>query len=296
MIRTLSLLSALVAAALAVIFEDPLLYAAAGLLLLVFLFVIVGGMRRRRRAERIRPATLPTERSAGDDLQDLGILEIRPREAGAPRAEAAVSSPPPAAEPVRAGALPAAIPEESVAPATPTRSIVRIKTVPPRQDPDEVTPEQEARAALTHLLHALLHASGAHTVCLLREEEGPSRRYRIEHIVSRNAYARTEGSFVARVPFADGPEPVLHVLGGDLKLEALRYYREELEALRRMLAVTLTRAGDRYILVADSMEEETLATPRARFLMESTARVIEQVDVRAAAPLPATLPTPPPAE
>src|SRR5690606_10294934 len=76
--------------------------------------------------------------------------------------------------------------------------------------------------------------------------------------------------------------------------ESLRYYREELVALRRLLAVTLAHGGASYVLIADSMEEETLATPRARFLLESTARLIEQVDVKAAAPVPAVLPAPPP--
>lgn len=303
MIRTLSLLSVLVAAALAVTFlEPPLLYVVVGVIAAVFLLVIVSGMRRKRRSERIRPPA-PAGGGGTSSNEELGILEIRPKDPGAARpapgetraaADPLAAETRPAIEPARAATLPGAIPEETAAPATPTRSIVRIKTAPPRQDPDAVTPEQEARVSINHLLHALLHASGAHTVCLLREETGTSRRYHIEHIVSRNAYARTEGSFVARVPFAESPEPSLHVLGGDVKLDALRYYREELEALRRLLAATLTHGGNRYVLAADSMEEDTLATPRARFLLESTARMIEQVDVHAAAPVPSALPTPPP--
>ncbi len=290
MIRTLAALSVLVAAALAVTFlEPPLLYVAAGLLVLLFLFVLLGGMRRKRRPAPVRPAA---DRGSGSDLQDLGILEIRPREKGT-RAAAAPDEAPPAVPEESAGApLPGAIPEEASAVA-PTRSVVRIKTAPQRPNPDEVTPEQEAQAALEHLLNALLHASGAHTVCLLREESGPSRRYHIAHIVSRNAYARTEGAFVARVPFAEGPDAVLHVIGGDVKLGALRYYREELEALRRLLAVSLTRGGQRYVLAADSMEDETLATPRARFLIESTARMIEQVERGAPSPVYAVPSGPP---
>ncbi len=273
-IRTLFLLSALVAAALAVLFDNTVLYIAAGVLALVFVVILVG-VRRRRPA----PSRLPTTRTAApaNELEDLGILEVRPR--GTPSTRPA--------PPVEEGALPeVSIPDEP-APTAPTRSVVRVKTAPPRQDPDVVTPDQEARATLNHLLHALLHATGAQTTGLLREEMTTSRRYHLELIVSRNAFARAEGSFVARTPFATAEQrsPVLHVIGGELTPASLRYYREEL-AIHRLLAVALTYRGTPHVLFADAMEDDLLATPSAQFMLEATARIIEQVHEPASTEVP----------
>lgn len=279
-IRTLSLLSALVAAVLAVVFDNTVLYIAAGVLALVFVVILVGVRRRRRPA----PSRLPTTRAAApaNELEDLGILEVRPK--GTPSTRPA--------PPVEEGTLPeVSIPDEPAAPAAPTRSIVRVKTAPPRQDPDVVTPDQEARATLNHLLHALLHATGAQTTGLLREETTTSRRYHVELIVSRNAFARAEGSFVARTPFATAEQrsPVLHVIGEDLTPASLRYYREEL-AIHRLLAIALTYRGTPHVLFADAMEDDLLATPSAQFMLEATARFIEQVQEPGSADAPPPLP------
>lgn len=153
---------------------------------------------------------------------------------------------------------------------------------------DEITPDQAIKLAVRHMLEALLHASGAHTAVLLRDLTSAStHKYLLQAIASRNAYARTEATFILRQPLTSQSEKdgVQHIrIGGALHASALRYYRDEL-AIREILTVALRMENLPFVLVLDSQEDGLLNQPRTRALLALTARMFEQAGFTLPAPV-----------
>lgn len=235
---------------------------------------------RARRTPSLDGLGVPAYRPRTEDEErrELGIGEIRPRERGA-AASLPVDADDGGSAPAPVVPRPAATVAASQGPPTRARRV--------RRD-DELAPEEAMRATQEHLLNALLLSAGAHTAVLLREEPGASAKYRIERIVSRNAYARPSGTFGAVAPLlpADGKRrTTLHAVGhgSNFPAEALGYYREPLAALRQALATPLTLGGAPHVLVADAMHDGRLGDRRAKTLIEATARLLEH----APAPEPA---------
>ena len=258
--------------------EPPVLIAVAVALALV-LALVLPRLRSLRRASSPEALGVPAyrPRSEEEELRELGIVGVRPRDGASPR----VAAPDPDDDvpgnaPAPVVPRPPATVEASIRAPTRTRRV--------RRD-DDLAPDEAMRATQEHLLNALLFSAGAHTVCLLREDLGTHLRYHIERIVSRNAYARSGGHFVLRTPLlADAPKrrTVLHAVGhgSAFGAENLGYYREPITGLREALVTPLTLGGVPHLLVADAMQAGRLDGPRARTLMEATARLLEH------APLP----------
>lgn len=84
MIRVLFTIVAVVAAILAVLVQEPLLFVASGVSLLVSIVLIVRGVQRRRSSHKQASSTYAKQKEGADeDLNALGILEIKPRNSGA---------------------------------------------------------------------------------------------------------------------------------------------------------------------------------------------------------------------
>lgn len=245
--------------------------------LVLLLVWAVPRLLRARRAPSLDELGVPAYRPRTDEEErrELGIGEIRPRERAAPRPVAPVEDGQDAEE---TGSAPApVVPRPAATVAASQGPPTRARRV--RRD-DELAPEEAMRATQEHLLNALLLSAGAHTVCLLREEPGTHAKYRIERIVSRNAYARPSGAFVAATPLLPPDSKrrtTLHHVGhgSAFPAVALGYYREPLAALRQALVTPLTLGGTPYVLVADAMHDGRLADRRAKTLLEATARLLE---------------------
>ena len=187
MIRVLFSVLAVVVIVLAVVLKEPLLYAAAAVLLLIVGILWIRVLQRRRR-ETMQPYT-PTTTAPPlpeEDLQSLGIMDIRPKEAseqpvgGSNRALRPVAAPPlPLKEFVTHSF------EARPVPAKPSEKAASDATAMPRHD-----------EALVLYLRALRAALGAHTVGLLKQED-ITPDYRVEILVGDGETVQRDEVFSA---------------------------------------------------------------------------------------------------
>ena len=293
MIRTLLLAVAVLATVFALTQDNLAIYIAVAVFVVIVLALFAGSLFRRRRAAADEDdAPVVPKRSELTPERELASLGIQ----GPPRPRDTVArSVPDPEEPD--GAL---APKPVVPPPSPSADGAKAPGARARRPfrDEDLTPDEAARAAQEHLLNALLLGTDAHTVALLRQEDGTPLRYHIERIVSRNAYARPHGAFVARAPFVPPGErrAVLYRMGQNLTADAVKYYREPITALRAVLAVALRVNDAPHVLLADAMQDGRLDTARARTLIETTARLLEGARPDAtAAPLATGMPAEAPA-
>ena len=288
MIRVLASILAIVAILLAVVLRQPLLFVAAGVLAGVVVLAFVLVQRRRHAAER-EVVSVVHDR---DELRALGILEIRPKgKDGAPE-----TGPAPTRTPVSDGAPSDGAPEPVMAPSGEAQVdeadllLTEEEAMHERDQSLRVRQKDPAtfvavasggrlEDVLVPCLHAMRAALGAHTVCLLRQEE-IALRYRIDAIVSQNGFARSHGRFATKVPLlttgmAKRPVTLRHVDEEDLPAKNLGYYREPIAI--RQVALAPVACGDeatQCILLADAREEGGLDGPRPQALIAQFARLI----------------------
>ena len=217
------------------------------------------------------------------ELRALGIMEIRPktRRASSPLFDF-IESPSESASDAAAG--------DGARPASPGGSVQpRPRPVDPDSPEAVAARERLRKEVLIPYLQSLQSAIGANTVCLLRHDNDPLK-YHIEAIVSRNAYARSQGHFKSRVPLltpAIARRPVLTFRIGEKGLpgQNLGYYLEPIAV--KQIAVTdvpgVTATGS-YFLLADTMDDGGLGAPRQHALLSQFARLLGSVlgDERAA--------------
>ena len=292
MLRTLLLVAAVLATVFALTQDNLAIYIAVAVFVVIVLALFAGSLVRRRRAaadeEDLPPVPKRGELTPERELASLGIQgPPRPREVATAR-------------PVAADEPDGALTPKPIVPPTPSPDGAKAPGARARRPfrDDDLSPDEAGRAAQEHLLNALLLGTDAHTVALLRQEDGSPLRYHIERIVSRNAYARPHGAFVARAPFVPPGErrAVLYRMGQNLTPEAVKYYREPITALRAVLAVALRVNDAPHVLLADAMQDGRLDTARARTLIETTARMLEGSRPDAtAAPLATGMPAEAPA-
>lgn len=300
MIRVLFMIVAAVAAILAVLFNKPLLFVAAGLALVVSAVLMARKVQRRRTDHKqVSSKYAPAKEGADDDLNSLGILEIKPRQkaAQAPVEEKA------AATETAAGAETAGksedvtqtspnkkqAPDALAAPPAETngsRSRVgpqatltikeRSQTV--RASVDEET-EGRNKDVLVPFLQSMRAALEAQTVCLLKQSDD-SLHYYIEAVVSLNAYARSGGAFATKVPLIQTRDSksavaVRRVADDDFPAGNLGYYREAI-AVRNLAVSAVPRptAASSYFVLSDSMQEGHFDQPRRRTLVNHFARLL----------------------
>lgn len=205
------------------------------------------------------------------ELRALGIMDIRPR-------ERRPSSP----------ILEAELSESRTGNNGGSAQVASASAQPKRKVEDPESPEAIAnkerirKEILTPYLQSLQSAIGANTVCLLRHDDDPLK-YHIEAIVSKNAYARSQGHFRTRVPLltpAIARRPVLTFRIGEkgLATSNLGYYLEPI-AVKQIAVTDVPRKAESisYFLLADTMEEGGIASTRQHALLSQYARVLGTV-------------------
>ena len=260
MIRAMLWLLSLIELLLGFTLSQPWLYVAGAALLLVLVVVALVGWLRRRRRRKTPPVVIPPPPSSPEEeLQSLGILEIRPR----PRTRPS-ESPAPETKPETAAS--GLTPSETASSGPEAPGIPKVAAETPAEKSasrsEEVIPsasEEVRDPVLTPCLDALRAALEAQTVALLVQED-VSLEYRVVGISSVVAGEVPPGwTFTAPVPLlapsmVDRPVTVREV-SGEL-YEALGYYVETPPRVVEMALspIPFTREGALYFLVADAPE------------------------------------------
>lgn len=282
MLRILFSVLAVVAAVLAYIFEMPVLYAVAVVLLLVAVILLVMAVRKRRREAR-EPYVPPRRaETPEDELKSLGIMDIRPRGASS-EAETTPDEEPAPADDQESRTLTAAATPDRVASTeangqgTSTPASTTSASKGPR-------PTQGSRArrdeVLAPLLDALRHALGAHTVCLLHQED-IAPQYHIEALVSGTTEVQRRGSFRTNTPLltptlAERAVTVRHVGDEGIAAAHLGYYHAR-PAVREVALAPVPRPADdpsTYFLMADAEKSDRLGAARSRKVLAQFARTV----------------------
>lgn len=285
MIRVLFIVLAMVATILAFVLDLSMLYAVAGVLLLLAVIAHVVTMQRRHReaSKPYAPKPKPeAEASSDDDLKSLGIMDIRPRSESTAEAERDMPSTSPGTASAEAvttteeddGAVPEAAPaeERNGAHPGPSRDAAAVTSPRPKN-------RDRRRDVLQPYLQSIQAATGALTVCLLKQED-IEPRYHIEALVSRHSPVQREGSFMAKAPLLTASMgqqavSVRHVGSSGVPLTSLGYYREPVGVRQVALApVSRPNHPDMYVLVADATEDHLLDAQRQRALLAQFAQTL----------------------
>lgn len=139
--------------------------------------------------------------------------------------------------------------------------------------------ERMRKEVLSPYLQSLQSAIGANTVCLLRHDDDPLK-YHIEAIVSKNAYARSQGHFRSRVPLltpAIARRPVLTFRIGEKGIASsnLGYYLEPI-AVKQIAVTNVPRREDAesFFLLVDTMDEGGVAADRQHSILSQYANLL----------------------
>ena len=272
MLRVLFSVLAVVTAVIAYIIDELWLYAVAAGLLLVAVSLLVVAMRKRRREASEPYVQQQRVSTPEEELQALGIMDIRPRGKKLPDEEK------PGQEDV------AAVEEEVDAREATGREQETPEKPPAGQRGGTARPTQALRErhddVLKPLLRSLRHAVGAHTVCLLRQED-IAPQYRIVALASGTTEVQTRGSFRTSTPLltptlAERPVTVRHVGDGGIAAASLGYYHAR-PAVREVALAPVPRPADdpaTYFLVADAEESDRLGRARSRKILAQFARTV----------------------
>ncbi len=271
MIQTMLWLLSMVELLLGFVLSQPWLYVAGAVLLLVLLVVaLIGWVHRRRR----KPAFTvpPPPASPEEELQSLGILEIRPRPKGC-------SSEAQSAEQASTPSSPEDASDEKVvaetAPEATEATRVHSEAAP------APSPEEASDPVLTHCLAALRAALEAQTVVLLVQED-VSLEYRVLGSSSAIGGVRRSGTFSVAVPLlvpsmVDRPVSLREV-SGEL-YEALGYYTDVPPRVAELALapIPFTREGALYFLLADAPEPGRFDRLSASTLLVEFGRLLATV-------------------
>ncbi|NBC18350.1 MAG: hypothetical protein GVY18_13655 [Bacteroidetes bacterium] len=250
------------------------LYAVAAGLLLVAAVLLVMAMRKRRRESSEPYVPAQRDETPEDELKSLGIMDIRPREASSKKEAAGSDDPAPADTETAPNGAP---PQK---PASASSENHRRETAAASSEKPRPTQTTRSRRddVMVPLLTSLRHALGAHTVCLLRQDD-MAPQYHIEALVSGTTEVQTRGSFRTNTPLltptrAERPVTVRHVGDGGIAAAHLGYYHAR-PAVREVALAPVPRPADdpaTYFLVADAEAPEHLGPAHARQLLTQFAR------------------------
>ncbi len=256
--------------------SQPWLYVAGAALLLALLMIAVVRWLRRRRRKQLPVVIPPPPASPEEELQALGILEIRPRprtrssEASAETTPKAIVSEPTSSESA------AVEPEVPQSQETAAKALAKKASQSEKSEP--LVSEEVRDPVLTPCLDALRAALEAQTVVLLVQED-MSLEYRVLAISSEVGGAPPGWTFTASVPLlapsmVDRPVTVREV-SGEL-YEALGYYTETLPRVAEVALspIPFTREGALYFLVADAPEQRRFDRLSASTLLIEFGRLL----------------------
>ncbi|MCS3641971.1 GGDEF domain-containing protein [Salinibacter ruber] len=279
MVRFLLVLLAVLVVGLAVLFGRPWLYVATGL-------ILVGGLGGlgwwlwtafgQDQAAPERPSPAPD--AEDPSLDDLGIMDIQPKEAGPDASE-----PPPdeAAEHSGPQTPPnTAAPAESDASSGPPPTSVDTPQPSSATDPPaQEDTDGEENSVFAPLLEAARAALDARTVGLLVQED-VALTYRIKALASRHPSVRKSGSFDTQTPLLTATmsrESVAYrsLTGAEVAVEDLGYYDDPPTVDHLALApVAQPDSSSTTFLVADASSDVDLGASRARTVLSHFADTV----------------------
>lgn len=300
MLRVLLIILAVVSITLALALDRSILYLVAVLLLIGAGALFTLQMRRRHDdvPENFEPID-----NRDEDLDSLGILEIKPRAKGTPMKESSTGnedevvtepadesaakkpSAPEEEKPTRPPVTDIADPFGRRRPASTAEksSVGQVREKAPRA---RVIVAEAESAVLGEVLlpayRSLRAAVNAYTVCLLREEEAPLR-YHVEAIVSQNSYARENGSFAVKEPMLAGHKalvPVVYPRVGPsgFPRDKLGYYHEPISIRQvAMVPVIPKKSKHTYLLLVDTTNDGGLEAASVRVILEQYARLTSTI-------------------
>ncbi len=299
MLRVFLVLLAILLAVLAFVFDRSWLYAGAGLPLVGALGLIGWQMWNRYQSHQRREPTRREEPDPEEDLEQFGIVDVRPEGAEGTSAEpeepspAASTSADPTGDPrtrtPSSNPAPPALDHPAVS-SPEEASETDASTEEPRSasEADEPVAEDERGptkasssddAGLSPLLASARAALGAHTVCLLVQED-VTLSYRIEACASVTADVQTTGTFETQRPLLSARmsrQAVAVQSLDDESRSALGYYPRPPAELTQMAVAPVQRPDDpaTIFLLADTDGATDLAASRARRLLEHYAEMAD---------------------
>ncbi|MEF8816521.1 MAG: GGDEF domain-containing protein [Salinibacter sp.] len=283
MVRFLLVLLAVLVVGLSVLFGRPWLYVVTGLILVGGLGGLGWWLWARYQEDQTSPERPRPEPDADDaSLDELGIMDIQPQEAGPAASDAASDEAADrGAEPPPAATAPPEPPPPSDAPAEATPSPTP-ESSPPSSPEAQPTPEPSdspTAPVFAPLLEAARAALDAQTVCLLVQED-VALTYRIEAAASRAPSARSSGSFDTQTPLLTATmsrESVTHrsLTGAEVAVEDLGYYDDPPAVDHLALApVAQPDASATTFLLADAPSDVDLGSSRARTVLSHFADTV----------------------
>lgn len=291
MIRILLVLLAVLIAVLAFALERPWLYAAAIIPLSIALSMIGSRLWRVYKAASHRAER--REENRQKSLQELGIMEVRPQTKRAEQASmeqprGASGKPPISDEPVANESAPGQQHGASGgAPGQPEDGTdgVHDGEAPPAErsasaSPGVFTTDVGEAPVLAPYLQALRAAIGAHTVCLLQQDDIVPE-YRVRAIASGSPHVRRSGTFEAPHPImtatmSQQPVTVRRIDQETAPEGYLGYYTRPV-SIDHLAVAPIPRPDDpsTYFIVADATPDGDLSTPRVQMLIERFAETAD---------------------
>jgi len=293
MLRIFLLLLAVLLAALGYVFERPWLYVGAGVPVLGVLGHYGWAVWSSYRSHRRHAGPSPSDEPPEEELEDYGIVDVRPEE----------DESRPAARPVSEGASPTPT-DEASAQSTPRSVSPGAATETPDSNPAPAPPPSDAvatedeeetvaappptkspalaeRPVLDPLLESARAALGAYSACLLVQEE-VALEYRIAACASKSPEARREGTFQTSAPLLTASmahrSVTVRALEEDDRAD-LQYYQDPPAVLAQMAVAPLPRPDDSatVFLLADAMGGVDLDTPQRRSSLEQYAETLSRL-------------------
>jgi len=291
MLRVLFIILAVVSIALAIVLGQPLLYLVALALLIAAGLLVTLGMRRRHKD--VPETFMQAPEQPDEDLASLGILDIKPRGAGADEGEPsdenemADDSVSTAAEaPSNAEEKPAPTRDRSVSPTAAQAHVAGVSKARQRRKKARIMVSEassETKAdVLIPCLRSLRASLDAYSVCLLRQEDVPLR-YEVEVMISQNSYARSGGTYSSKEPMLSGHRALVPVVyprvgpNGFPKAK-LGYYHEPINVRQVAIVPVVPKQYDElFLLVVDTVNEDGLEAASVRVLLEQYARLVTTI-------------------
>ncbi len=267
----------------------------------------------RKRSESVRPTYSAIE--PRDELSDLGILEIRPKQKVNPvpgSGSGVLTEARPKSKPASKAADESATKTSSEttreAPAAPME-VAPATSEPTTHEapgssgdgalvagPDEIpltiravddqeysvrfaNPVLDSRVILP-CLEALAAATGSQTACIIERIDN-SLRHRVLAVASRSDYARSGGKYTAMVPYVgrSARPGSVNVRNYEVDLDSslLRYYSEH-TSIKSLAAVPLARnAVNAHLLICDSRRVDAFSSKDIKAIITQFARTIDHV-------------------